>query len=189
MLSISWGLSCPTVCIALAVHVVCTLSVEQTSDEDYVSGSGRVKSVTAGVCGTHPCTERKSGAPAMLLMPARPKGWATRQECECPSFHGAISPLEIGKIGESLGKAGLRSLVSAFIALEAAGNHRRCNLWCDAIACQRFVSQRCIVSTFLLLRLYSAFVVLFHAVPPVVLSTTYEHAQILEDFDSVTRIL
>jgi len=98
--------------------------------------------------------------------------------------HAAISS-EIGKIGGSLVPA---FLMSAFIALEAAGQQRRCDLWCDAFACGRFVSKRCIVSTFLL-RLYSSFVVLFHAVPPVVLPTTYENAQILEDFDSVTCFL
>ena len=81
------GLSCPTVCIALAVRIIRTLSIERTSNEDYVSGSGGVKSVTAGVRCTRPfgklragsCTERKSGAPTLLLMPARPKGWATRR--------------------------------------------------------------------------------------------------------------
>lgn len=42
------------------------------------SESGRAKGVTAGARGTRPCTGRKSGAPTLLLMPARPKGWATR---------------------------------------------------------------------------------------------------------------
>lgn len=43
MLPISWGVLCPTVCIVLAVRFIWTLSVERTSDEDYVSGSGCVK--------------------------------------------------------------------------------------------------------------------------------------------------
>ena len=34
---------------------------------------GRVKSLTACVRCTRPCTERKSGAPTMLLMPVKPK--------------------------------------------------------------------------------------------------------------------
>ena len=55
------------------------------------------KSVTAGVRGTCPCTERKSGARTLLLIPARLKGWATR-----PISHHQIPA---GREPEAIGEA------------------------------------------------------------------------------------